>query len=684
MTLNNFIFIAVFVAAFGFFTYNAKRLLRYMLMAKKESRFDNPAVRIKNVLKIAFGQTKLLREPLAGTIHFLIFWGFMLFLFAVIESIIQGFYTPFSLSFLGPVFTVITFTQDIFGVLVIAAVITALYRRYIARIKRLQGEQGHGKADAAIILSLIMLVVVSMYGYNATAMSMHTGKAGGYEFRPISLLLSSFLTGMQPSAASNLNLFFWWMHILSIFTFLNYLPYSKHLHVLTSILNVYFKRLGPNVIKPLDLEDENAVSFGAKDFEDLSWKQVFDGYSCTECGRCTAACPASNTGKMLSPRKIIVDIRKRTMDKAPLLDTDGKVSAAGETSPAESSARTPSGKNLLEGELLYDYIDPQELWDCTTCMACMQECPVTIEHLDSIIEMRRNLVLDKSDFPAELNTLFRNLETNFNPWAFSYTDRLNWAEGLEIKTMAEDPECEYLFWVGCAGSFDSRYQKVSRAFASLMQKAGVEFRVLGTEEKCNGDTARRLGNEYLAQMLMKENIETLNNYRVKKIVTACPHCFNSLKNEYPQFTGNFEVIHHSVLLKELLDQGKLKLKTNGDSKNRNIVYHDSCYLGRYNDIYQAPRDVIGAADGVSLAEMQRSYDRGFCCGAGGGRMFLEEKEGTKININRTNEALSLNPQAIATACPFCMTMLTDGVKAADKTDEVPVLDIAEILLESVE
>jgi len=665
MEVKNIIFVLVFACAFGLLAYNVRRLISYLKIGHKENRFDSPGTRIKNVLIIAFGQSKLLRDPIAGFIHFLIFWGFVLFLGAVLESIIQGFYTPFTLEFLGPVYSLITLIQDFFGLFVIAAVLWALYRRYVVRVPRLEVGKA-GKLDATVILLLIVLVVISMFGQNITSIADRGFHSGEYEIRPVSTALANIFYSSGSGSSEFLYEFFWWMHIIVVFSFMNFLPYSKHLHVLTSIPNVYFADLPEkrNVIKPLNLEDENAESFGVADIEQLTWKQMFDGYTCTECGRCTAACPASNTGKVLSPRKIIVDIRKRTMEKAPVL-----------ISKSEDPA-------ILDKHLVHDYITPQELWDCTTCMACVQECPVMIEHVDSIIDMRRNLVLTESDFPAELNPVFKSLETNFTPWAFNAQDRANWAEGMDIKTMAEDPNGEYLFWVGCAGSFDSRYQKVTKAFAFLMQKANIDFRILGTEEKCNGDTARRLGNEYLAQMLMQENVETLNNYGVKKIVTACPHCYNSLKKEYKQFGGNFEVYHHSELIRDMVNSGKFKMKANDSSKK--MTYHDSCYLGRYNTIYDSPRDPLMKIEGIDLVEMERSKDRGFCCGAGGGRMFLEENEGTRINVERTREALETKAEVIASACPFCMTMLNDGVKSFDKSDDVQVKDIAEIVLENIE
>jgi len=630
---------------------------------KKDDRFDEPVRRIKNVIKIAFGQSKLLRDPGAGIVHFLIFWGFVLFLFAVIEAIIQGFYSPFTFEFLGPFYSLITFVQDIFIVLVILAVFVALLRRYVLNIPRLQVDKA-ASLDATIILSLILIVVVSMLFQNMAGIAKDDFILNSYEFRPISSTLTPWFFD-NPSNGAGLSFeIFWWIHILTVFAFMNLLPYSKHLHVFTSIPNTYFANLDPirNTIKYLDLEDESLESFGAADIEQLSWKQILDGYSCTECGRCTDACPANTVGKTLSPREIIVNIRQRTKDKAHLI-VDGK-----------------NEGNEFEKTLVHDYVTDKVLWQCTTCMACVQECPVMIEHLDSIVDMRRNLVLTESQFPSGLNNVFKSLETNFTPWAFNPADRANWAEGLGVKTMAEDSNCEYLFWVGCAGSYDDRYKKVSQSFTKLMQQAGIEFRILGTQEKCNGDTARRLGNEYLAQMFMMENVETLNHYKVQKIVTACPHCYHSIKNEYKQFGGNFEVYHHTELIDEMISSKKIKLKGDGNSE---VTYHDSCYLGRYNQVYDSPRKSLNKIDGINLLEMNRNKDKGFCCGAGGGRMFLEDEEGGRINEERTKEALATGADTIASACPFCMTMMTDGVKHFEKSEEVKVKDVAEIVLENL-
>jgi Fe-S oxidoreductase len=662
MSLKTIIFIFVFLAAFGFLSWSLKNLFSYMKVAKKkDNRFDQVGRRLFNVIKIAFGQSKLLRDPVAGSIHFMIFWGFILFLFVVVEAIIQGFYSSFSLAFLGPVYSAITIIQDVFGVLVILAVFVALLRRYVFDIPRLQVDKS-ASLDATIILSLIMLVVVSMMFESMASIAKNGFILHDFEVRPFSASLAPIFFNSASNGSFIAYEVFWWIHILAVLGFMNLLPYSKHLHVFTSIPNTYFANLDPirNTIKHLNLEDENTESFGVADIEQFSWKQILDGYSCTECGRCTDACPAHTVGKSLSPKEIIVNIRQRTKDKAPLL-ADG----------------------ITEGEefqktLVHDYVTDKVLWQCTTCMACVQECPVMIEHVDSIVDMRRDLVLTESQFPAGLNNVFKSLETNFTPWAFNPADRAKWAEGLGVKTMAEDSNCEYLFWVGCAGSFDDRYKKVSQSFAKLMQKSGIEFRILGTQEKCNGDTARRLGNEYLAQMFMMENVETLNHYKVQKIVTACPHCFHSLKNEYKQFGGHFEVYHHTELIDEMISSGKLNLKDDG---KLDVTYHDSCYLGRYNEVYEAPRKSLNEVNGINLIEMARSKDKGFCCGAGGGRMFLEDDEGGRINEERTKEALATGADTIASACPFCMTMMTDGVKHFEKTEEVKVKDIAEIILE---
>jgi Fe-S oxidoreductase len=473
-----------------------------------------------------------------------------------------------------------------------------------------------------------------------------------------------------------------------VLAFLNYLPYSKHLHVIVSLPNTFLSNTsGPGqvgVMRPMDLEAEDVETFGASDVNQLSWKSLLDGYTCTECGRCTAACPANITGKVLSPRKIVVNTRQRTMELAPLLV--GDVSEfrhpaldAGEGADAGAANAT----QVLEHKLLDFYITEEELWQCTSCRACVYECPVSIDHLDIINSLRRNLVLTESRFPEELLPAFESMERNGAPWAFQPADRANWAEGLDIPTMAELAERgqrpDILFWVGCMGSFDDRAKKIAVAFARILKSADVRFAILGQEETCNGDPARRMGNEYLYQMLAKQNIETLDRYEIKTVVTFCPHCFHQIGNEYPQLGGDYEVIHHSTFIERLLEEGRVPLDTDA-GRTLTVAYHDSCYLGRYNDIYDAPRETLKRAlPVVNLVEPKRSRDRGLCCGAGGGRMWMEEREGKRINVERAEELLATGADALAVACPFCMTMVTDGARKLES--EIPVLDISEVVAE---
>jgi Fe-S oxidoreductase len=659
--IESVIFALVLIGALTFFGRNANRLIGYLKLAKKENRFDQPGKRIATTLKVALGQSKILREPLAGLLHVLIFWGFVVLLSAVLESIGEGLFRGLSFAFLGPLYPPLAWLQDLFGALVIVSVVVSVLRRLFAPPKRLQ-VSGHSKWDAILILCMIMMVMVTMFGQNATRIALGEDAAGSARF--VSSALAPMLTA--DAAAAWYHVFFW-AHMILVLGFLNYLPYSKHLHVITSTFNVYFSDLTPKgALQPINLADESLTKYGATDIEDFTWKQLFDGYTCTECGRCTASCPANTTGKMLSPKKIMVDLRARTLEKAPLM----VAAAAGQTVNEET----------MQHQLLDNFITEQELWGCTTCMACVQECPVMIDHVDTIVDLRRALVLNESRFPKELSATFSNLERNYTPWSFGHSSRADWADGLDIPRMANTPDAEILFWVGCAGSYDARYMKVTQAFAKLMKIAGVKFAILGNEEKCNGDAARRMGNEYLAQSLMTENIATMAKYNVKKIVVTCPHCMQSLGKEYKQFGGDYEVVHHTTYLQNLIEQGKLKLKP---EKKSTITFHDPCYLGRYNDVYDAPRNLVNAVAGNQV-EMKRSRDKSFCCGAGGGQMWMEEREGKRVNIERTEEALATGCDTVGTGCPFCMTMIVDGIKAKDASEKVQVKDVAELILEAVQ
>ncbi|MFA5012860.1 MAG: (Fe-S)-binding protein [Ignavibacteria bacterium] len=668
--IKSILFAVILISAVVFFLYSIKNFISYLSLGKKEYRLNNIKQRIINTLNIAFLQTKLFRSKLAGFLHFCIYWGFLILSLVILESVIEGFFPNFSFSFLGRFYSVITFTQDFFGALVFCVVLFSLLRRFIATPKRLQVETS-SRNDAVFILLMILMIMITMFGANAERILL--GQSHGY--RPV----STFLAGLFSSGSLTLYDIYWWMHNLIVLVFLNYLPYSKHFHVLSSVPNTFlsnFRIDKKNVLKPINFEDESLEQYGAKDIEDLTWKQLLDGYTCTECGRCTEVCPANSTGKLLNPKKIVTKIRKRTMAKGPLV--------------VNKIENNPE----LEKTLVHDYITKEELWACTTCAACMEECPVMIDHVTSIVELRRNLTMMESDFPQELNTVFKNLENNESPWAFPPEQRNDWIDEFSEEIMKEGKELklkklssigsadslDVLFWVGCAGAFDNRYKNVTKSFAKILNSAGVNFGVLGSEEKCNGDTARRLGNEFLAQQFMQQNIETFKRYNIKKVVTACPHCLHSLKNEYSQFGVDLEVTHHTDYINKLISEGKINTKNKTDEK---YTYHDSCYLGRYNNIYDAPRNSLMNVPGLEIVEMKRSKDKGFCCGAGGGRMFMEETEGKRVNIERIEEALATNAATIASACPFCMTMLTDGIKEKGKTEEVKIKDVAEIIAESL-
>ena len=686
MTAGNVVFLFVLVSAIAFFSYNAQRLVRYLRVGLSEDRTNRPLRRLWNVITIGIAQTKILRDPFAGSMHAAVFWGFLVITAGTVEILAHGVFPRFSFADVlpAPLYALFVLSQELFALLVLGAVTVLLYRRLVVKPRRLQGDGVHSR-DAIFILSMIAALMVTLL--LTFALERNLGDATlPLAFQPVSFGLARALAWIPPDAAGVIRDVSWWSHALLILVFLNYLPYSKHLHVLVSLPNVFASDTsGPaqvGVMRAMNLEAEGVEQFGAADVNHLSWKSLLDGYSCTECGRCTAACPANITGKVLSPRKIIVNTRQRTMELAPLLAGDvaelrDPALAAGEGADAGASNTT----EILEHRLLDNYITEEELWQCTSCRACVQECPVAIDQLDVINELRRNLVLMESRFPEEVQPAFESMERNGSPWAFKPADRARWAEGLEILTMAElferGERPDVLFWVGCMGSFDDRAKKITVAFARILKAAGVRFAILGQEETCNGDPARRMGNEYLYQMLARQNIETLDRYEVRTIVTSCPHCFHQIGNEYPQLGGNYEVIHHSAYIERLLAEGLVPLYT-AEGKRLTVAYHDSCYLGRYNDVYDPPRETLRRAlPVVTLLEPKRTRDRGLCCGAGGGRMFMEERQGKRINVERTEELLATGAEALAVACPFCMTMISDGTKALGSP--VPVLDISEVV-----
>ena len=672
----NALFIIIFIAANGFFLLTAYKLYRILRLGKPEDRFDQTTERIKSVVTFVLGQRRVLNEP-AGWGHFFIFWGFIVITIGSIETFGVGIYHGFAYwKILGKGLTsVLYLLQDVFCAAVVIALCIALYRRFVVKPERLRyDDQRAVNQDASIIIGLILLLIVLLFGARAVEYHLALGEEGRYfpGLAFISVASSHLFAGSSTEALHRWYSFFWWAHTLVILGFLIYIPFSKHLHLIGAIPNVFFRRFRSiGELAKMDLEDETVETYGVSQIEEFTWKQLLDLYACTECGRCSENCPATLTGKPLSPKLTIHHLKEHLQAKGKILLAQQK----------EHEVETGNPEGEPAKALIGDICQHDEIWSCTTCGNCMENCPVFIEHIDKYVDMRRYLVLMESNFSPEVQNVMRNWETNSNPWGLGFATRGDWADGLAVKTLSEDPQVEYLFYVGCSGSFDERAKKISSAMVTLLNEAGVSFGILGAEEKCCGETARRIGNEYLFQTMAAELVETINGYGVKKIITACPHGYNCLKNEYPQFGGNWEIYHHSEFLAKLLAEGRLKSKLDMD---KSLIFHDSCYLGRYNDLYEEPRAVLKSILGLRFSEMDRSRKKAFCCGAGGGRMWMEETLGDqKINDARTDQALVLDPDIIAVCCPFCTTMFEDGLKTRDMDEKVKVYDVAELLAQTI-
>ncbi|MEX0833554.1 MAG: heterodisulfide reductase-related iron-sulfur binding cluster [Actinomycetota bacterium] len=641
----------------GLFMRRAWLLFQLVRLGKPENRLDDLPKRVEYEATVVLGQKKLLQRLGPGLMHAFIFWGFIVLFTTIIEAFGLVVDRDFAIPFIGhsPALGLI---QDVFAVLVIIGIEMAIFFRKVRRDERFIGSH---LEEADLILLMILGIMVTLLGINAVSIAQGMSDSPAV-WMPVSNLISKIFTGLGVSAPglSFLFNFFLWAHILVIVAFLVYIPYSKHLHIITSAINVFFSNTKPRgklrTLK-IDLEDVEESSLGAATVEDLTWKQTLDTMTCTECGRCQDKCPAWNTGKELSPKLLIMNLRDHLFEQGPEI-VDAK----------------KQGEDYEKVQLNPGIVEDQVLWDCTTCGACMQECPVNIEHIDHIVDMRRNLVMAESRFPAEAGALLRNLENSSNPWGMPQAQRADWAEGLGVRILEDGTPPEYLYWVGCAGSFDDRAKKISQAVVSLLQKAGVPFAILGPQELCNGDPARRIGNEYLFQQLAEQNVKTLDEKGVTKIIANCPHCFNTLRNEYPDFGGNYEVIHHTELLSRLVEEGRLALSQEVDGL---LSYHDPCYLGRHNGVYEEPRNVLDHVPGLNTVEMPRHKERGFCCGAGGARMWMEEHGGKRINMERMDEAASTGADKLGVACPYCLIMLDDGAKG--RGDGMEVLDVAQVV-----
>jgi Fe-S oxidoreductase len=640
-----------------------------------------------------FGQKKLLKDKKSGIMHIVMFYGFIVLQFGAIELIVKGFIPGWKIS-LGGAHSYFSLVQEITVFLVLAAVAYAFYRRYVEKLKRLK--RGWKAGVVLLFISSLMLTVLFSLGFEKIWLG-----EGITVFAPFSSLIAAAFADMETVTAKGWFFLFWWLHLLIMLAFAVYVPQSKHAHLIFAPFNIFFRKLGPpGKLSTINFEDETLEEYGVGRIEHFRRDQLLDLYACVECGRCTHMCPASGTGKTLSPMDLIVKMRDHLTAKgasvtsrtpwmpafafasatANRLAMNRATKGSAETRGSAETAATAEGG--YEKRLIGDVITEQELWACTTCRNCEDQCPVGNEHVDMIIDMRRYLVLTQGQMPADLARTFQNIERQGNPWGLPRNDRIKWREGMEewVPTVEETEDFEYLFFVGSMGSYDNRSMKVVQATAQLLHKGGVKFAIFGNEEKNSGDTARRLGNEFLFQQLAAENVEVFRKYGVKKIVTCDPHIYNTFKNEYPEFGLEAEVVHHTELLCQLIKERRLHpIKV----IRERITYHDSCYLGRYNRVYDPPREIMKSIPGVELVEMERNRENSMCCGAGGGLMWTEEQEGKRVNIARTEQALSVDPTLIASACPYCLTMISDGVKAMEEEERVKVLDIAEILLKAV-
>jgi len=673
------LFALLLLSALAFFAYTASRRVQLLLLGAgdREDRLGRPLARLWHMVEYGFLQRKMFRDGYAGLYHALIFGGFLVLTLRTLMLVFEGLFPGAGLPFLPAGFWEgYLLVKDVVLVTTFAGVVLALLRRHVARKERLDPS-----FDADLILCLIGFLMVTDLAAGAARLALlekaGTGSAAlaaSAMWEPLTYSLSKQISFLSPSLLQAKYFSAWWAHLVAIFVFANYLPFAKHFHVITALPNLFFAKLdSPGKMVTFDIEKAaEAERFGVSKVEDFTWKQKLDMFTCTECGRCREVCPTHLTGKPLSPKGFMVDLRNALYaDADALLDADA---GRGDGSAEKRLAgRTP---------LIGGWIDEETIWACTTCRYCEHACPVGITYVDKITDLRRHLVLEKSEFPKEAQTAFNGMERQGNPWNLAAGDRDAWTKELPfpVLTMAEAAEAklaggiDVLFWVGCAGSYEERGKRVSRSLAKLLHEAGVTYAILGKEETCTGDAARRLGNEYLFQTLAQQNVEKMLGYGVTKIVTNCPHCFNTLANEYPDFGGKFEVVHGTELVARLVAEGRIQLV---NAAPMSLSFHDPCYLGRHNGVYDAPRELLNAIPGIAIKELPRSRENGMCCGAGGGRMWLDETIGARVNQARFAEIEANGTDAVGVSCPFCMVMLGNAkTELAGKTEAFDVLELA--------
>lgn len=642
----------------------------YIQLGKSVNLKKEAKARLKEFAIQVFGQTKLLKDKKSGIMHIVIFYGFLILQLGALDLILKGL---IGRGLPVPGYDYFTFIQEVTVALILLAMGYATYRRYIEKLKRLK--RGWKPSIVVSFIFFLLLSVVVSGGFERVREGL-----GASGYAPISSVFAGMFSGLSHTRATIGFYASWWMHLLILLSFLIYVPQSKHFHIITAPINIFLRRTEPTgKLASLDLEDEEAESFGVGKMEDFTQKQMLDFYSCVECGRCTNVCPANTTGKLLSPMHLITKLRNHLTEKG------AAITSKSPWVPAAAFA-THSGHNPLEVELIGGVITEEELWACTTCRNCEDQCPVGNEHVDKIIDLRRHLVLTQGSMPHDGQRALQNIERQGNPWGISRNDRVKWVKEvdpsneLNVRTVKENPDFEYLFFLGSMGAYDNRSRKITHAFVKLMNEAGISFAILGNEEKNSGDTPRRMGNEFLFQQLCADNIATFQKYKIRKIVTTCPHTYHIFKNEYPEFGLEADIFHHTELLNLWVNEGRLKPQYEVQER---ITYHDSCYLGRYNEVYEEPRSILRVIPGVVLVEQPRSRENSMCCGAGGGMMWMEETAGTRVNVARTEQLLSVNPTVISSACPYCLTMVEDGTKLKEVEERVKARDIAEILAMSV-